>query len=351
MGATTSSRSGVFSAAYRAFRKCSGAVVVALTAAVPLQALAQQAICYNCIPEWADWGTQLKTIKSTTGITVPPDNKNSGQALAQMIAERASPVADFSYMGVTFAIQAKALGITSPYKPAGWDEVPAGLKDPDGHWIAAHLGTPGIVVNVAALKGRPVPRSYADLLKPEYKGMVGTGDPGSTFAGYVSAVSINTAMGGTLDNFDPAIRYYQKLLKNDAIVINQAPYARMLSGELPITTDFDFSAYQAKYRDHANVVFVIPQEGTIVVPYVLMLTQNSRNAANGRKVVDYLLSNTGQGVWANANMRPARPSAMSAEAKSRFLPDSEYARAVPVNYEKMAEAQKKFADRFNREAK
>ena len=100
MGATTSSRSGVFSAAYRAFRKCSGAVVVALTAAVPLQALAQQAICYNCIPEWADWGTQLKTIKSTTGITVPPDNKNSGQALAQMIAERASPVADFSYMDV-----------------------------------------------------------------------------------------------------------------------------------------------------------------------------------------------------------------------------------------------------------
>lgn len=318
---------------------------------VPLQAAAQQAICYNCIPEWAGWANHLKTIKSSTGITVPPDNKSSGQALAQLVAERASPVADFSYMGVTFAIQAKALGITSPYRPAAWEDVPAGLKDPEGHWVAVHLGTPGIVVNVAALKGRPIPRSYADLLKPEYKGMVGIGDPGTTFAGYVTAVSINTALGGTLSSFDQAINYYQKLLKNEAIVINQAPYARMLSGEIPIATDFDFSAYQAKYRDNANVVFVIPQEGTIVVPYVLVLTKNSRNAANGRKVVEHLLSDAGQQGWAAAYMRPARPSAMTEEARSRFLPDSEYARAVPVDYQKMAEVQKKFADRFNREAK
>ena len=54
---------------------------------------AQTAICYNCPVEWADWGTQIAAIKAKTGVTVPPDNKNSGQALAQMIAEKASPVA------------------------------------------------------------------------------------------------------------------------------------------------------------------------------------------------------------------------------------------------------------------
>ena len=69
---------------------------------------AQTAICYNCPPEWADWGTQLKAIKEKTGITVPPDNKNSGQSLAQLIAEKNSPVADVTYLGVTFGIQALA---------------------------------------------------------------------------------------------------------------------------------------------------------------------------------------------------------------------------------------------------
>ena len=68
-------------------------------------ASAQTAICYNCPPEWADWGTQLKAIKEKTGITVPPDNKNSGQSLAQLVAEKNSPVADVTYLGVTFGIQ------------------------------------------------------------------------------------------------------------------------------------------------------------------------------------------------------------------------------------------------------
>ena len=53
--------------------------------------LAQTAICYNCPPEWADWASQLRAIKDKIGITVPPDNKNSGQTLAQLVAEKASP--------------------------------------------------------------------------------------------------------------------------------------------------------------------------------------------------------------------------------------------------------------------
>jgi putative spermidine/putrescine transport system substrate-binding protein len=38
---------------------------------------------------------------------VPNDNKNSGQSLAQIVAEKGSPVADIVYLGVTFGIEAK----------------------------------------------------------------------------------------------------------------------------------------------------------------------------------------------------------------------------------------------------
>src|SRR6185503_11450093 len=73
-------------------------------------------ICYNCPPEWADWASQLRSIKAATGITVPHDNKNSGQTLSQLIAEKARPVADVAYFGVTFGIQARKEGVTAPYK-------------------------------------------------------------------------------------------------------------------------------------------------------------------------------------------------------------------------------------------
>lgn len=82
-------------------RRLVAAAVLALSSvvlSVPANA-EEKAICYNCPPEWADWASQLKLIGSKLGITVPPDNKNSGQSIAAMIAEKASPVTDVVYLG------------------------------------------------------------------------------------------------------------------------------------------------------------------------------------------------------------------------------------------------------------
>ena len=313
-------------------------------------AAAQTAICYNCPTEWADWGSQLKAIKARTGISIPADNKNSGQTLAQLVAEKASPVADIAYYGVTFGVQARKDGVTAAYQPAGWNEIPVGLKDPEGHWFTIHQGTLGFMVNVDALKGKAVPKSWADLLKPEYKGLVGYLDPASAFVGYVGAVAVNQARGGTMDDFTPAIEYFKALQKNDPIVPKQTSYARVLSGEIAILLDYDFNAYRAKYKDKANVAFVIPAEGTVIVPYVMSLVAKAPNADNGRKALDFILSDEGQALWANAYLRPVRASAISKEAQSRFLPSSEYARAKAIDYGKMAEVQKAFSNRYLKEA-
>ena len=327
------------------------AAALALGLAVTGSAFAQTAICYNCPPEWADWGTQLKAIKARTGVTVPPDNKNSGQSLAQLSAERASPVADVTYLGVTFAIQAQKDGLLGTYQPAGWKDIPDGLKDPAGHWFTIHSGTLGFMVNVDALGGKPVPKSWADLLKPEYKGLVGYLDPASAFVGYVGAVAANQARGGTLENFGPGIDYFKALQKNEPIVPKQTAYARVLSGEIAILLDYDFNAYRAKYKDGANVQFVIPAEGTVVVPYVMGTVAKAPHAADAKKVLDFVLSDEGQAIWAKAYLRPVRAAAMPADVQARFLPASEYARAKTVDYGRMAAVQKAFSDRYLQDVK
>ncbi|CAH0308480.1 Putative 2-aminoethylphosphonate-binding periplasmic protein [Pseudomonas sp. Bi70] len=330
-------------------RKTLAALLLCGTAS--LSHAAETAICYNCPPEWADWGAQLQAIAADTGVKVPLDNKNSGQALAQLVAERAAPMADVVYYGVTFGLQAQNAGVVGTYKPKGWDDIPAGLKDPEGHWFAIHSGTLGIMVNVDALGGLPVPQSWADLLKPEYKGMVGYLDPSSAFVGYVSAVAINRAMGGDLNDFTPAIDYFRKLAGNSPIVPKQTAYARVLSGELPILVDYDFNAYRARYKDQANVAFVIPSEGSISVPYVMSLVENAPHRANAEKVLDFVLSDKGQALWANAYLRPVRPVQMPAEVAARFLPESDYARAGVVDYQKMAAVQEAFAARYLKEVR
>jgi len=316
--------------------------------AVALHAPAQAAdvICYNCPPEWADWASMLKAIKADLGYEIPFDNKNSGQTLAQLLAEKSNPVADIAYYGVNFGMKAKATDVVEPYKPKGWDDVPADLKDVDGTWTTIHSGALGLFVNKDALGGKSVPVCWKDLLKPDYKGMVGYLDPSSAAVGYVGAVAVNIALGGSDSDMSPAVNFFKELHKNQPIVPKQTSYARVVSGEIPILFDYDFDAYRAKYTEKGNFEFVIPCEGTVIFPYVVSLVKNAPDKAKAKKVLDYLLSDKGQAIWTNAYLRPARPIELSAAVKAKFLPDSDYARAKSVDWAKMEAVQKGFTDRY-----
>ncbi|MBN9538548.1 MAG: extracellular solute-binding protein [Reyranella sp.] len=309
----------------------------------------QRALCYNCPPEWADWGSQLKAIQAKLGIQVPPDNKNSGQAIAALIAEKANPVADVTYLGGIAADPAKDAGVLTPYKPKNWEKIPADLKDADGNWFTIHSGTLGLFVNKAALGNKPVPQSWADLLKPEYKGLVGYLDPTSAAVGQLGVMAINLALGGTYDNLDPAIKFFKELAKNQPIVPKQTSYARVISGEIPILLDYDFNAYRGQYTDKAPVQFVIPKEGTLVFPYVMGLVNKGPNPDNGKKVLDFVLSDESQAMWGNAYLRPVFADKLSAEAKAKFLPDAEYARAKAVDLKALAKAQPQIVERYRKE--
>jgi putative spermidine/putrescine transport system substrate-binding protein len=327
-------------------------ILLALAALVPGAARAQQrAICYNCPPEWADWGSQLKAIKARLGIEVPPDNKNSGQSIAALIAEKASPVADVTYLGGVSADQAVGAGVLQPYRPKGWDRIPASLKDPSAHWFTIHSGTLGLFVNKAALGNKPVPQGWKDLLKPEYRGLVGYLDPTSASVGQVGVIAVNLALGGGYEDIGPAIQFFKDLAKNQPIVPKQTSYARVLSGEIPILIDYDFNAYRAKYTDKAPCEFVIPKEGTIVMPYVMGLVKGAPHAENGKKVLDFLLSDESQTLWGNAFLRPVFADRLSPEAKAKFLPESEYARAKPVDLKKLGAAQAMIVERYKNEVR
>lgn len=327
---------------------CAVLAVLSLGVAAPAQA-EQRAVCYNCPPEWADWGSQLKAINARLGIVMPPDNKNSGQSIAAMIAEKARPVTDMVYLGGISADAAVGADVLTPYKPKGWDKIPASLKDPQGRWFTIHSGTLGLFVNTAALGKVPVPQSWSDLLKPEYKGMVGYLDPTSAAVGQLSVMAVNLALGGTYENLDPGIRYFRSLARNEALVPKQTSYARVISGEIPILIDYDFNAYRAEYTDKAPVRFVIPKEGSVMMPYVMGLAKNGPNAANGRKVLDFVLSPESQKMWGDAYLRPVFAQYLAPQAKARFLPDSEYARARPVDLRQLAAAQAKIVDRYKNE--
>ncbi len=89
----------------------------------------------------------------------------------------------------------------------------------------------------------------------------------------------------------------------------------MISGEIPILLDYDFNAYRGQYTDKAPVQFVIPKEGTLVFPYVMGLVNKGPNPDNGKKVLDFVLSDESQAMWGNAYLRPVFADRLSAEGQ------------------------------------
>ena len=199
-----------------------------------------------------------------------------------------------------------------------------------------------------AFKGKPFPRAWKDLLDSQYRGKVGYLDPAGTFGGYAGAVAANYAMGGTLDDFEPGINFFRALQANQPLVTAQIAYARLLSGRYPILIDFDFNAYRARYKDKANVAFVIPAEGTVTVPYVMSLVKGDPNPNNAKKVLDSVLSASGQALLGAGYARPVI-GPPPREAAAHFLPALDYMRARTVDYQKMAAVQRTFSDEYRAE--
>ena len=76
----------------RKTRNLIGFGILLVMSFVATKAVAADAICYNCPPQWADWASQLKSIKQNLGYDMPHDNKNSGQTLSQLLAFKVNSV-------------------------------------------------------------------------------------------------------------------------------------------------------------------------------------------------------------------------------------------------------------------
>jgi ABC-type Fe3+ transport system substrate-binding protein len=65
-----------------------------------------------------------------------------------------------------------ARGLLLPYKPIGWDQVPAVYKDPQARFTGLFMLTFANSYNKTLVAAENAPRDYADFLKPEFKNRI-----------------------------------------------------------------------------------------------------------------------------------------------------------------------------------
>lgn len=311
------------------------AALLLTSALSPARAQQKTVIQYDCIPNYANWGGVTAAYEKETGVKIPPDMKGSSAAMAALDAEKANPQADCAYYSGAIGFQAATKGLHQPYKPKDFDKIPADLRDPAGNWWTVHTGHIAILVNTTALKGKPVPRSFADLLKPDYRGMVVYDDPTIHGTGFTFTYGINALLGGGAD-LGKGLDYLKQLAPNILNYAKENSYNDLLRGEVPIWINADGNGLKAKFVDKAPIEVVIPAEGTITMPLVMGMAKGAPHPEETKKYLDWLLGPTAQRLMAESFFSPVMNVDLGPELKAKFPPAEAFAKAKALPLSEMA---------------
>lgn len=172
-------------------------IALVATAVAAPAAMAQQGQVNVICSVQADWCNLIQTVfTKSTGIKVNMSLKGSGEALAQLVAERANPKTDVWFGGTGDPhLQAAESGLTLEYKSASLPQLQPWAQQQAAQsgykTVGIYSGPLGFGYNteLMAKKKLGVPKSWADLLKPEYKGEIQVANPASSGTGPIKAVA------------------------------------------------------------------------------------------------------------------------------------------------------------------
>jgi len=152
-------------------------------------------VSYGLPNSWVNYGGLLQGFTKEYGITHKDTDMDSGTIISTLIAETSAPVADITDLGLAFAKLVEDKALSKPYMNSHWAEIPGYAKDPKGRWSAAFYGVMGFLVNADKVKN--VPKTWDDLLKPEYKGTMCMKNPRSSATAQMAVLASAFAHGGS----------------------------------------------------------------------------------------------------------------------------------------------------------
>lgn len=246
----------------------------------------------------AEWCNLMATVYSrTTGTKVNITAKGSGEALAQLNAEKANPKTDIWFGGTGDPhLQAAEQGLTLEYKSDQlahlhpWAQKQA--ADSKYRTVGVYLGPLGFGFNKELLAKKKVaePKSWADLLKPEFKGEVQMANPASSGTAYTMIATLVQLMGE-----DKAFEYMKKLHGNISTYTRSgtAPIKAAARGETTVSVSFVHDVTTEAVNGFP-VGSATPAEGTGAEVGSMSIVKGAPNLEAAKKFYEWALTPGGQ---------------------------------------------------------
>src|ERR1043165_4751649 len=282
--------------------------------------------------DWCGYGAVIDGFKAKyPEITVNELNPDAGsgdevEAIKANKDNKGPQAPDVIDVGFAFGSSSKADSLIQPYKVSTWDSIPADAKDPDGYWYGDYYGVLSFLVNTDVQPD--VPKDWADLLDPKYKGQVAlSGDPRTSNQAIQSVFAAALANGGSLDNAQPGLDFFAKLNQAGNLVPTIANNGLVAKGETPVRITWDYNALAAidSFAGNPAAQVVVPASGRFAGVYVQAISAYAPHPNAAKLWMEYLYSDEGQLIWMKGYCHPIR----EADMRSRGVIPSDLAAKLP----------------------
>jgi putative spermidine/putrescine transport system substrate-binding protein len=282
---------------------------------------------------WANYGGILSAFRTKYGIDAQvanPDGSSADEITAIKTLRGQAGMPEVVDVGASFTQQMIDAGYAEAYKPTLWDQIPANLKDPAGHWVASYYGVMSIATNTTLVPNAP--KTFADLKNPKYKGQVAlNGDPREAGAAFAAVMAASLANGGSFDNILPGIQYFADLKKIGNLEATKVTEATLLSGEVPIALDwtYNFPGLLPKMKQAGFTMQVtVPSDGVYGGYYAQSVVTQAAHPCAAKLFLEDLVGDDGALGYLKGGAIPARYATLVKEGKvdatlAANLPDAQ----------------------------
>ena len=280
---------------------------------------------------WSNWGALMEAFESKYGVALNDDQRSSGEALSDLRANAQNPTHSAYNGGYTFGILAMNDGLTTDYKPRGWEKVPEKLKTDNGHMTATRRMTTTVTYrkDIYEQKGIEPPETWEDLKREEVAANTQFQPPNAA-VGLAGALSVNNAYGGSLKDVQPVVDYYTEMKDKGAVFAGNVEQ-KFSKGEVTTFVEYDYTGLDLKYNsdsvgeDQVGVTLLTGpngEKGAFNQPYGYGMLEGAPNPGACKLFMDYVLSLEGQRKFLDAFVRPIR--APELEMPEQFPDQSRY---------------------------
>jgi len=276
--------------------------MIMLSLTVPSFAAKDRILAYTTLDEPLARAV-FEAYEKDTGVKVEWVRLSTGEAVARMEAERKNPQVDIWFGGVGLGhIEAKDKGLTTPYVSPNAKNIPAKFKDKDGYWTGIYAGALCFVSNINRLKelGVEAPKSWADALKPEFKGHIQMANPASSGTAY-NVIATVVQLWGEEKGFE----YMRDLHKNISQYTKSgsAPGKNAAIGEIPVGIGYAHDQVKLISQGYPLVI-TFPSEGTGFEVASISLVKGGPNPELAKKLIDWALTERAAKLYANECVVP-----------------------------------------------